>query len=93
MCLAAVLCRHLHSAYGPGWRNPDDSNHGVNLQNVAEAVSLQQALLKKLAVTAWGSMLYETRVQQCHNNSKQATALADDGVSRYTLDKLDRFCA
>jgi hypothetical protein len=74
--LLTVTFRHLSSTYGSGWRVPDTSYHGVT-QKAPDWWPIQQALLTRLAVTAWGDMTWPERRSRCDTSKAAATAAAD----------------
>lgn len=56
--------RHLALTYGPSWRTPNTTYHGVEF--VSGSVNLvYKALLERLSVTAWGSTRWSTRSANC----------------------------
>lgn len=63
---AAVLCRHLDSTYGPHWMALNSTHQQTSQQDAApDWRVIQEALLARLAVTAWGDLPWEQREQQC----------------------------
>lgn len=62
--LFLVARSHLLNTYGDSWRVPDISYHGVT-QKVANFWGVQQALLARLAVTAWGDVTWPERRSRC----------------------------
>lgn len=52
------------NTYGDGWRVLDTSYHGVT-QKAADFWGVQQALLARLAVTAWGDATWPERRSRC----------------------------
>lgn len=74
--LLFVTCRHLISTYGPGWQVPDASYHGVT-QKAPDWWPIQQALLTRLAATAWGDMTWPERRSRCDASKSAATPTAD----------------
>lgn len=67
-----LTCRHLASAYGAGWRT--DGSLDRTLQQAPDWLPIQEALLTRLAVTAWGDTPWAERVSRCAAGRPEATA-------------------
>lgn len=55
---------HVAATYGPHWRQPDDSYHGVG-PDTPDVDRVRAALHRRLSVTAWGDVPWGLRQEQC----------------------------
>jgi hypothetical protein len=76
-----VTSRHLSSTYGSGWNVLDTSYHGVT-GKAPDWWPLQQALLTRLAVTAWGDMTWPERRSRCDTSKTAAIPTADNVAAK-----------
>lgn len=72
----AHYTRHLEHVYGPHWMIPNTSYHGVT-RKAPDWWPIQEALLSRLSVTAWGDVAWESRRRRCNMLKKQAAAVAE----------------
>jgi hypothetical protein len=85
--LNLLRCRHLANTYGPGWEVPDTVHHGIT-QQTPDVRPIQQALLSRLSVTAWGDVPWPERKQRCAEIC-QAAAKSQSAASELLLAMLE----
>jgi hypothetical protein len=65
----------LSAVYGSDWRTPDlakKRNHGAWIKT-PDAFKVVDAMVEKLAVSAWGTMPYKQRQKRCKRLTQQGT--------------------